>query len=180
MWDTLAGVWSDAHSELVDNRGASVRVLLAVGGLWWGARVSRVGGGRVGGVSGWGGGWWVVLWRVGSGVHRVEVAAPAGVVYGLLADAGRWPVVLPWYVHVERMDFDGSVERLHLWELRGGRVCTWHARRVLHPHAYAVDFEQYEPARPGAVVSGSWRVEAVGAERSLLTLRQERTLDSPH
>lgn len=57
--------------------------------------------------------------RVHACEHTVEVAAPAGVVYGMLADAARWPVFLPSVVHVERLDFDGVQERLRMWELAG-------------------------------------------------------------
>lgn len=55
--------------------------------------------------------------RVHACEHTVGVAAPAGVVYGMLADAVRWPVFLPSVVHVERLDFDGVQERLRMWEL---------------------------------------------------------------
>lgn len=55
--------------------------------------------------------------RVHACEHTVRVAAPAGVVYGMLADAARWPVFLPSVVHVERLDFDGVQERLRMWEL---------------------------------------------------------------
>ncbi|MFE2611978.1 hypothetical protein ACFXDI_53990, partial [Streptomyces mirabilis] len=103
--------------------------------------------------------------RVHACEHTVRVAAPAGVVYGMLADAARWPVFLPSVVHVERLDFDGVQERLRMWELAdetgagnpdntgntdnagagvggvlGGRVGSWYARRVLHPDVRAVVF----------------------------------------
>ncbi|MGW0752573.1 SRPBCC family protein [Streptomyces sp. NPDC002587] len=113
-------------------------------------------------------------------VHAIEqtacVAAPAGVVYGLLADAVRWPLLLPPPVHVERMDFDGVRERLRLWDVADERVRSFHVRRVLHPQSRSVEFEQEDTARPGAPTTGTWTVREQGA-RSLLTLRQERTLE---
>jgi aromatase len=107
--------------------------------------------------------------------HTVEVAAPAGVVYGLLADAPRWPVLLPHCLHAERMDFDGQREELRLWEHRRGRVRCLIARRVLQPGRRRIDFRLH-PAPPAghAPVAGSWSVRPAGEERCLLTLQQER------
>ncbi|MFJ1610612.1 SRPBCC family protein [Streptomyces sp. NPDC088253] len=135
--------------------------------------------------------------RVHACEYMVGVAAPAGVVYGMLADAVRWPVFLPWVVHVERFDFDGVQERLRMWELAdpadaggadgaggaggaggvlGGRVGAWHIRRVLHPDARAVVFEQEDAAWPGSVTSGVWSVRPAGERECVLVLRQERGL----
>ena len=112
--------------------------------------------------------------RVHCAQRTVPVAAPAGVVYGLLADAPRWPVLLPSFVHVERIDFDGAEESLRLWRLRHGRVCSVLARRVLRPGQRRVEFELQEALPAGAPTSGVWSVAADGADRCLLTLRQER------
>jgi aromatase len=112
--------------------------------------------------------------RVHAAQHTVTVAAPAGVVYGLLADAPRWPVLLPPYVHVERIDFDGTEESLRLWHLRHGQVCSALARRVLRPRERRIEFELQEALLPGAPTSGVWSVTADGDGRCLLTLRHER------
>ncbi|MFC5202458.1 SRPBCC family protein [Streptomyces sp. NPDC048448] len=120
--------------------------------------------------------------RVHAGGDAVEVAAPAGVVYGLLADAVRWPVFLPSHVHVERLDFDGTQERLLVWEVAeeagapGGHVRSWHTRRVLRPQDRSVVFEEEDQARPGMVTSGVWTVRPAGETRCVLSLRQERVL----
>lgn len=113
--------------------------------------------------------------RVHTSEQTAWVAAPPGVVYGLLADAVRWPLLLPSYVHVERMDFDGVRELLRLWDLAGERVRSFHVRRVLHPLSRTVEFEQEDTARFGPPVSGTWTVEP-GEGGSLLTLRQKRQL----
>ncbi|MBT2479889.1 SRPBCC family protein [Streptomyces sp. ISL-94] len=115
--------------------------------------------------------------RVHASERTAWIAAPAGVVYGLLADAVRWPLLLPAPVHVERMDFDGVRERLRLWDVAGERVRSFHLRRVLHPRSRTVEFEQEDTARPGAHTTGTWAVEARGAAACLVTLRQERTLE---
>jgi aromatase len=103
----------------------------------------------------------------------VPVAAPAGVVYGILADAARWPLLLAPVLHAERMDFDGTQERLRVWDLVDGRVRTTHARRRLRPPARTVRFQEEDIARRGCPVTGTWTVRAAGDERSLLSLRLE-------
>ncbi|MET9324312.1 SRPBCC family protein [Streptomyces sp. NPDC003038] len=117
--------------------------------------------------------------RVHASEQTAWVAAPAGVVYGLLADAVRWPLLLPSPVHVERIDFDGVRERLRLWlwDVAQERVRSFHLRRVLHPQSRTVEFEQEDTARPGAPTTGTWTVRARGENTSLLTLRQEHTLE---
>ncbi|MET8860624.1 SRPBCC family protein [Streptomyces sp. NPDC004579] len=105
--------------------------------------------------------------------HTVEVAAPAGVVYGLLADAPRWPVLLPAYVHVERVDADAAGDRLRLWHLRGGRVRSVLVRRALHPGLRRIEFEHRDPLAPGVPTYGSWNVSPDGPGRCLVTLHQQ-------
>ncbi|WP_329572811.1 aromatase/cyclase [Kitasatospora sp. NBC_01266] len=112
--------------------------------------------------------------RVHATQHSVRVAAPAGVVYGMLADARRWPVFLPSHVHVERMDFDGVEEQLRVWDVGTDQVRSSLARRVLDPQARSIEFEQREVAWPGTSTTGSWTVEPQGEDRSLVTLRQDR------
>ncbi len=106
--------------------------------------------------------------------HTVPVAAPPGVVYGLLADAPRWPVLLPSFVHVERVDFDGAEDSLRVWHLRHGRVHSALARRVLHPPERRIEFALRDSLLPGAPTSGDWNVSPDGTDRCLVTLRQER------
>ncbi|MEV8536838.1 SRPBCC family protein [Streptomyces sp. NPDC051211] len=116
--------------------------------------------------------------RVYASERTASVAAPAGVVYGLLADAVRWPLLLPAHLHVERMDFDGVRERLRVWDLPDGeRIRAGHARRTLDPRARTIAFEQEDAVRPGAPTTGIWTVVAESATESLLTLRQEHRLD---
>ncbi|MFJ6797987.1 SRPBCC family protein [Streptomyces sp. NPDC091268] len=115
--------------------------------------------------------------RVHASERTAEVAAPAGVVYGLLADAVRWPLLLPAPVHVERMDFDGTHERLRLWDVAGDRVRSFHMRRVLNPHTRTVAFELEDTFRPGVPTIGRWTVEARDDTETLLTLSQQRTLE---
>ncbi|MEV7833349.1 SRPBCC family protein [Streptomyces subrutilus] len=117
--------------------------------------------------------------RVHTSEQTASVAAPADVVYGLLADAVRWPLLLPGPVHVERIDFDGVRERLRLWDLQDGRVRSFHLHRTLDPHTRTVRFEQEDTARPGAPTTGTWTVQAHGPAHCRLTLDLDRTLDGP-
>jgi len=110
--------------------------------------------------------------RMHAAQQVVPVAAPAAFVYRLLADARRWPLLMPRYVHVERIDFDGVEERLWAWELACDRVRRTQVSRVLDPHTWSIDFEQHDAARPGGSAAGRWSVEPLGRERSLLTLHQ--------
>ncbi|MER6982965.1 aromatase/cyclase [Streptomyces carpinensis] len=107
-------------------------------------------------------------------VHRMAqhavVDAPAGVLYGLIADALRWPVFLPPTVHVEQLEFDGESERLRMWVTANGEIRSWTTRRVLDPVAHRVDFRQEVLPRPVTSMGGSWTVEPRGPERSLVTL----------
>ncbi|WNI27248.1 SRPBCC family protein [Streptomyces sp. ITFR-16] len=104
--------------------------------------------------------------------RTMSVAAPAGVVYGMLADAVRWPVFLPSLLHVERMDFDGVEEQLRVWDLTDGHVRSSHLRRTLDPRTRSIGFEQRTGDRADAPVTGRWSVEPED-EGSTLTLRQD-------
>lgn len=63
--------------------------------------------------------------RVHRTSHSVEVDAPASAVFGLISDATRWPLFFPENVHVERLEFDGTNERLRMWATAGGRLRSW-------------------------------------------------------
>jgi aromatase len=107
-------------------------------------------------------------------VHRtsygVDVNAPAGVVYGLLADTTQWPLFLSPSVHVERLDFDGFQDRFHMWVTANGSVKSWLSHRTLDAPGLRIDFRQEVPAAPVVTMGGSWIVEPRGPHRSQLTL----------
>lgn len=105
--------------------------------------------------------------------QHAEVDAPAGVLYGLIADAVRWPVFLPPTVHVEQLEFDGASERLRMWVTANGEIKSWTTRRVLDPVAHRVEFRQEVLPRPVTSMGGSWSVEPRGPEKSLVTLRND-------
>ena len=113
--------------------------------------------------------------RVHHVLNTIDVAAPAGVVYGLIADSVRWPLFFPPSIHVERLDFDGVRERLRMWVTANGQVKSWTSDRVLDAARRTVSFRQILPAAPAASLGGVWTVEAVGGGSSRLTLQHEFT-----
>ncbi|MFH0246530.1 SRPBCC family protein [Streptomyces sp. HK10] len=114
-------------------------------------------------------------------VHHAAVDAPAGVLYGLIADALRWPVFLPPTVHVEQLEFGGEWERLRMWVTANGEIKPWTSRRTLDPVAHRVDFRQEVLPRPVTAMGGSWVVEQRGPERSLVTLHNDFSVaDNAH
>ncbi|MFD9462047.1 aromatase/cyclase [Streptomyces sp. NPDC060027] len=118
--------------------------------------------------------------RVHRTTHQVIVAAPAGVAYGLISDAPRWPLFLPPTVHVEQLDFDGDHERLRMWATANGHVTSWTSRRTLDPQRRRITFRQELPAAPLRSMTGTWTVEALGADRSRLTLQHDFTVTGGH
>ncbi|WP_326654741.1 MULTISPECIES: aromatase/cyclase [unclassified Streptomyces] len=109
--------------------------------------------------------------------HEVNVAAPAGAVYGLIADAVRWPLFFPPNVHVQQLESDGTTERLRMWATANGRVKSWTSRRVLSPGERRVEFRQEVSASPVKTMGGTWIVEPLAAEQSRLTLLHDFTVD---
>ncbi|MEU0163413.1 aromatase/cyclase [Streptomyces sp. NPDC006261] len=118
--------------------------------------------------------------RVRRAVHEVTAAAPADVLYGLIADATRWPLFFRPCVHVEQLDFDGVRERLRMWATAGDRIISWVSTRHLDVAARRVEFVQDLPAAPARSMSGVWTVQPLG-DRSRVTLEYTFTVagDSP-
>ncbi|EPH39673.1 SRPBCC family protein [Streptomyces aurantiacus] len=107
--------------------------------------------------------------------HAVEVAAPAGVVYQLIADAERWPLYFPPNVHVERLDFDGVRERLRMWVLADGQVRSWTSQRIQDAARRQVTFRQDQVMEQAQSMGGTWTVTALGPERCRLSVEHEFT-----
>ncbi|MFI5998264.1 SRPBCC family protein [Streptomyces sp. NPDC051362] len=109
--------------------------------------------------------------------HSAEVAAPAEVVYALLADAVRRPLYSAGVVHVERMDAEGDRERLRVWEHAGGRVrCSLWAR-VAHPGELRIEFWRLRGEAPIASLAGQWSVsEAADGHGCVVSVVHEFTV----
>ncbi|MFF3847877.1 aromatase/cyclase [Streptomyces sp. NPDC002328] len=114
--------------------------------------------------------------RVHRTAYSVEVAAPAAVVYGLVSEAVQWPLFFPSNVHVERLEFDGTNERLRMWATAGGRIRSWISTRVQDPQTRRVEFRQQHVQPPVRTMDGTWAVEELPGEACLLTLRHAFTV----
>lgn len=106
-------------------------------------------------------------------VHETAIAAPAEVVYGLIADAQRWPVHFTPTVHLERTELDDRTERLQIWATANDSVKSWTSRRVLDPDAFRVEFRQEVSAPPVAAMGGVWTVRPAGPSASTLVLTHD-------
>jgi aromatase len=115
--------------------------------------------------------------RVHSTAHDVDVAAPAGVVYGLIADATSWPWYFSPNIHVEQLEFDGRTERLRMWATANGQVRSWTSTRQLSPRDRRITFRQDLPAAPVKSMLGTWSVDAVDAGNCRLTLLHDFTVE---
>ncbi|WP_406415614.1 aromatase/cyclase [Streptomyces sp. NBC_00873] len=92
--------------------------------------------------------------RVDRATHHVHVAAPAGVVYAVLADAAKLPLYFSPNVHVERLEFDGERERLRMWSLMDGQLKSWTSWRHLDLVERRIEFRQELPAAPLDSIGG--------------------------
>ncbi|HEY6793960.1 MAG TPA: aromatase/cyclase [Kineosporiaceae bacterium] len=88
--------------------------------------------------------------------HLREVAAPAQVLFGLVADVTWWPVIFEPTVHVDVLERTPDGERFRLWATVGGAVRTWTSRRRLDREALTITFEQERTQAPIAQMSGAW------------------------
>ncbi|MGP3691653.1 aromatase/cyclase [Streptomyces sp. IBSNAI002] len=114
--------------------------------------------------------------RVHRTTHEVTVAAPAGVVYGLIADAAKWPLYFPPNVHVEQLESDGSREHLRMWATANGQIKSWTSRRTLDVAQRRIEFRQEVPASPLESMGGTWIVEPRGAAACRLVLLHDFTV----
>ncbi|WP_406117820.1 aromatase/cyclase [Streptomyces sp. NBC_00989] len=109
--------------------------------------------------------------RDGGAVHRIQVAAPAGVVYAVLADAAQLPLYFAPSIHVERLDFDGGRERLRMWFLVGGRLQSWTSWRCLDPVERRIEVRPEAPGSPLESMRGVVSIRDRGPHASELELR---------
>ncbi|MFD3518552.1 SRPBCC family protein [Streptomyces sp. NPDC058657] len=114
--------------------------------------------------------------RVLRTAYTVDVRAPAGVVYGLLADTTQWPLIMPPTVHVERLDHDGTEDRFQMWVTANGEVKSWFSRRTMDPVARRICFRHETPAAPALAMGGQWSVDEADGGRCRLTLDHDFTV----
>ncbi|GAA3108475.1 SRPBCC family protein [Streptomyces rectiviolaceus] len=99
-------------------------------------------------------------------LHEIDVDAPAGAVFDLIADAPAWPVHFPPSVHVERLEGDGSQERLRIWATANDEIKTWTSHRVLERDQLRVTYRQEKSQAPVGSMTGEWQLEPLDEQRT--------------
>jgi aromatase len=102
--------------------------------------------------------------------HQVTVAAAPDAVYDLVADVARWPVVFPPTVHAEQVERTGDEQRIRIWATANGEVKNWTSRRVLDRASRSITFRQERSVHPVETMSGEWRFEPDGPDKTVLRL----------
>jgi aromatase len=114
--------------------------------------------------------------------HEITIAAPAPAVYRLLAEVTNWPRIFPPTIHVDRVEHDGSQERIRIWATANGEAKNWTSRRELDPEALRITFRQEVTAPPVAAMGGTWIIEPLGENESRVRLQHDYRAvdDDPH
>ncbi|MFE2570671.1 aromatase/cyclase [Streptomyces mirabilis] len=114
--------------------------------------------------------------------HEITIAAPAPAVYRLLAEVTNWPRIFPPTIHVDRVEHDGSQERIRIWATANGEAKNWTSRRELDPEALRITFRQEVTAPPVAAMGGTWIIEPLGESESRVRLLHDYRAvdDDPH
>ncbi|WP_218020538.1 aromatase/cyclase [Nocardia beijingensis] len=106
---------------------------------------------------------------------RVVQAAP-DVVYDLVADVTRWPVIFEPSVLVRHLHRGPDEERFRLWATVGGAVRNWTSRRVLDAGQRRIAFEQERSQAPIASMGGGWSFRELGAGTTKVVLDHHFTV----
>ncbi|MFD8003331.1 aromatase/cyclase [Streptomyces mirabilis] len=114
--------------------------------------------------------------------HEITIAAPAPAVYRLLAEVTNWPRIFPPTIHVDRVEHEGSQERIRIWATANGEAKNWTSRRELDPEALRITFRQEVTAPPVAAMGGTWIIEPLGENESRVRLLHDYRAvdDDPH
>jgi len=88
--------------------------------------------------------------------HTKLIAAPVDVVYGLVADVTRWPVIFEPTIHVEHLWREPGQERFQLWALVHGETRSWTSHRTLDQSNRRITFRQEHTIPPITSMEGEW------------------------
>jgi ribosome-associated toxin RatA of RatAB toxin-antitoxin module len=102
--------------------------------------------------------------------HTLVMAAPAQVVYDIVADATRWPAIFGPSLYVRHIERSGHRERFQLWAIVNGEVKTWTSRRALDRGGLRVWFQQERSQAPTASMGGEWRFRELPDGRTEVVL----------
>jgi aromatase len=108
--------------------------------------------------------------------HTKVVQASPEVVYALVADVTRWPVIFEPSVLVRHLHRGPDEERFRLWAAVGGVVRNWTSRRVLDPGQRRIVFEQERSQAPIASMGGGWSFREICPGATKVTLDHHFTV----
>ncbi len=108
--------------------------------------------------------------------HSKVVQAAPEVVYDLVADVTRWPVIFAPSVLVRHLHRGQDEERFRLWATVNGAVKNWTSRRVLDAEQRRIAFEQERSQAPIASMGGAWSFREVGPGTTKVTLDHHFTV----
>lgn len=109
--------------------------------------------------------------------HARVVQAPPEVLYELVADVTRWPVIFGPSLHVRHLQRGPAHERFQLWALVGGRVKNWTSRRTLDASGLCITFEQERSQAPIVSMGGTWSFRALPGGRTQVVLEHHFSAD---
>lgn len=108
--------------------------------------------------------------------HTKVVQAAPEVVYDLVADVTRWPVIFAPSVLVRHLHRGPDEERFRLWATVNGAVKNWTSRRVLDAEQHRIAFEQERSQAPISSMGGGWSFREVGPGATKVTLDHHFTV----
>ncbi|ASR34883.1 cyclase [Prauserella marina] len=105
--------------------------------------------------------------------HEITVAAPARVVYDLIADVGSWPRIFPPTVYVDYAERGKAEERIRIWATANGEPKGWTSRRYLDADNLRVRFRQEVSQPPVAAMGGEWLIEPLSGNETRVRLTHD-------
>lgn len=108
--------------------------------------------------------------------HRLAIAAPGELVFGVLRDASHWSFLDGLNVYSERVSGDERDHELRISVVVNGALSSSHCRRFLDPAGQRILFEHPTPEAPLVRLAGGWSVtEGTDADEGLavVTLNHE-------
>ncbi|MGW4773253.1 aromatase/cyclase [Nocardia sp. NPDC004278] len=108
--------------------------------------------------------------------HSRVVQAPPEIVYALVADVTKWPVIFAPSVLVRHLHRGPDDERFRLWATVNGEVKNWTSRRVLDAAQRRIVFEQERSQAPITSMGGSWSIREIDSDTTKVTLDHRFTV----
>ncbi|MGW6427390.1 aromatase/cyclase [Nocardia sp. NPDC055053] len=102
--------------------------------------------------------------------HAIEIAAPAEIVYDLLAEVESWPRIFAPTIYVDHLERSDREERIRIWATANGAVKNWTSHRSLDRPNLTIVFRQEVSVHPVASMSGAWLIEPMSATRTRVRL----------